>query len=113
MMPSSSCQAARIPLRRTRRWWNLSRKMQQPIRPLTPTLGAEIAGIDLCAALDSTEINKIRQALLDHQVLFFRDQKLTPEQQLRFSEYFGPVMIPTIDTISTAQPVPSGLISLS
>ena len=74
------------------------------IRPLNPTIGAEVAGVDLSAPLDAETIADIRQALLDHLVLFFRDQELTPEQHFRFSEYFAPVMIPTIDTISTEQP---------
>jgi taurine dioxygenase len=74
------------------------------IRSLTPTIGARVEGVDLSASLDMSQIAEIRQALLDHQVLFFRDQELTPEQQLRFSESFGPVMIPTIDTTSTGLP---------
>lgn len=74
------------------------------IRPVTPTIGAEVEGVDLSAPLDARVVAEIRKALLDHLVLFFRDQEMTPEQQLRFSEFFGPVMIPTIDTLSTAQP---------
>lgn len=74
------------------------------IHPLTPTLGAEVAGVDLSAPLDASVVADLRKALLDHLVLFFRNQALTPEQQLRFSEYFGPVMIPTIDTTSAALP---------
>ncbi len=82
----------------------MGRTTKLSIRPITPTIGAEVEGVDLTAPLDASQVTDIRQALLDHLVLFFRDQKMTPEQQLRFSEYFGPVMIPTIDTISTALP---------
>jgi taurine dioxygenase len=74
------------------------------IRPLNPTIGAEVAGVDLAAPLEASTVAALRQALLDHLVLFFRDQPMTPEEQFRFSEYFAPVMIPTIDTISTEQP---------
>ena len=74
------------------------------IRPITPTIGAEVEGVDLTAPLEPDEVAAIRQALLDHPVLFFRDQAMSPAQQLRFSEYFGPVMIPTIDTTSTSEP---------
>lgn len=74
------------------------------IQKLTPTIGARVEGIDLSIPLDKSQVAEIRQALLDHQVLFFRDQALTPEQQLRFSEFFGPVMMPTIDTTSTGLP---------
>lgn len=74
------------------------------IHPLCPTLGAVVEGVDLCAPLEPETVAAIRRALLDHLVLFFRDQPMTPEAQFRFSEYFAPVMIPTIDTISTEQP---------
>ena len=74
------------------------------VSPVAGAIGAEIAGVDLSQDLSDDTVGTIRQALLDHLVIFFRDQEMTPEQQLRFSEYFGPVMIPTIDTISTTLP---------
>ena len=43
-------------------------------------LGAEIASVDLSRPLSDEVIGEIRQALLDHQVIFFRDQHLTSEQ---------------------------------
>src|SRR5216684_2621852 len=52
-------------------------------------LGAEISGIDLARPLDDAVIAEIRRALLDHQVIFFRDQHLTPEQHLAFGRRFG------------------------
>jgi taurine dioxygenase len=82
----------------------MGRHVPLSIRPLTPTIGAEVKGVDLSSPLDEEEIGTLRQALLDHLVLFFRDQEVGPEQQLRFSEYFGPVMIPTIDTTSSSLP---------
>jgi taurine dioxygenase len=45
------------------------------IKPLTVTIGAEIHGVDLREPLDSAETSQIRKALLDHLVVFFRDQK--------------------------------------
>ncbi len=74
------------------------------VHPLTAAVGAEVEGIDLGAHLDEPTIEAIRQALRDHLVLFFRDQDITPAQQLRFSQYFGPVMLPLIDTQSTEEP---------
>jgi taurine dioxygenase len=74
------------------------------IRPLTPTIGAEIHGVDLCEPLDADTIAAIRAALLEHLVVFFRDQEMTPAQQMRFSEYFGPVMVSIIDTKQTEVP---------
>jgi len=64
------------------------------IRPLTPTVGAEIAGVDLRRRLSHEEVDAIEEALLAHGVVFFRDQDITPEQQLAFARQMGPVSIP-------------------
>ncbi|HUT48233.1 MAG TPA: TauD/TfdA family dioxygenase [Alphaproteobacteria bacterium] len=52
-------------------------------------LGAEIGGVDLAGPLDDATIAAIRQALLDHLVIFFRDQTITPAQHLAFARRFG------------------------
>ncbi|MGB3736792.1 MAG: TauD/TfdA family dioxygenase [Ilumatobacter sp.] len=59
------------------------------IQPQSPTIGAEIGGIDLSQNLSDATISEIRQALLDWKVLFFRDQDITTEQHLAFSSRFG------------------------
>lgn len=59
------------------------------IIPTNPTLGAEIRGVDLGGALDEATVTTIRQALLDHLVLFFRNQPLDHDQHIRFGRYFG------------------------
>lgn len=59
------------------------------IHPLAGTLGAEIIGVDLSQPLDDQIIAEIRQALLDNLVIFFRDQNITPEQQIGFGRRFG------------------------
>ena len=59
------------------------------VRPLTGAMGAELSGIDLSQPLDNKVLAAIRQAWLDHHVLFFRDQKLTPDQHVKFSSHFG------------------------
>ena len=59
------------------------------IKPLTPVIGAEMLGIDLCGQLSDDDIDMIREALNVHQVLFFRDQPLTPDQHLAFGRRFG------------------------
>ncbi len=64
------------------------------IRPLTPNVGAEIAGIDLRRALSHEQVDAVEEALLAHGVVFFRDQDITPEQQLSFARQMGPVSIP-------------------
>ena len=67
---------------------------QIAIRPLTPTVGAEIVGIDLSQRLSHEEVDAIEEALLAHGVVFFRGQDITPEQQLAFARQMGPVSIP-------------------
>ena len=44
----------------------MGRTTKLSIRPITPTIGAEVEGVDLTAALDASEVADIRQALLDH-----------------------------------------------
>jgi len=58
-------------------------------RPLGPALGAEIGGVDLSEELPDAVIGEIRQALLEHLVVFFRNQDITPEQHLAFARRFG------------------------
>ena len=60
---------------------------------LSDALGAEITGIDLAAALDEDGFDEITRAFLAHQVLVFRDQSLTPEEQIAFSRRFGELVI--------------------
>ncbi len=59
--------------------------------PIAGSLGAEICGVSLAEDLSEETIAAIRQALLDHLVIFFRDQELTPEQQIAFARRFGPL----------------------
>jgi taurine dioxygenase len=62
------------------------------IEPLSPNIGAEIHGVDL-ARLDDVTFDRIHDAFLRHQVLFFRDQELTREQHLAFGRRFGELHI--------------------
>lgn len=59
------------------------------IERFTPNLGATVSGIDLSQGIDDDLAAALRQALLDHAVLFFREQTLTPAQYLAFGELFG------------------------
>lgn len=59
------------------------------IRPVTGGIGAEIGGVDISQELSDGTIAEIRQALLDHLVIFLRDQEITPAQQLAFVSRFG------------------------
>ena len=63
------------------------------VAPLTPAIGAEIAGVDLREEQDDAVIAEIRAALLAHKVIFFRDQFLTPAQHIAFARRFGALEI--------------------
>ena len=55
------------------------------------SLGAEVTGVDLSEDLAEEVMGEIRSALLDHLVIFFRDQRLTPETQLAFARRWGEI----------------------
>ncbi len=62
------------------------------IHPVSGAVGAEITGVDLATGLDDQTLGMLRQAWLDHLVLFFRDQPLTPAQFLAFARRFGTII---------------------
>jgi taurine dioxygenase len=62
------------------------------VRRVAGALGAELHGVDLAQDLDDDVIGEIRQAWLDNLVVFFRDQKITPAQQLAFARRLGEPM---------------------
>ena len=59
------------------------------IRPCDAPLGAEIIGVDLAQAIDAETFTHIEQAYAEYGVIFFRDQHLSPEQHLAFTQRFG------------------------
>ena len=61
------------------------------VEPYTPTIGAVIHDLDLRQPLDAATQAELRQALAVHEVLFFRDQHITPQQQVDFTRSFGNV----------------------
>jgi taurine dioxygenase len=63
------------------------------LRPLCPTLGVEILGVDLAEPLSDPDFDRIYDAFLDHQMLLFRDQHLQPGDQVVFARRFGPVQV--------------------
>lgn len=58
------------------------------LRPVTPTIGAEVHGVDL-GALDDATFRAIKNALVQYQVLFFRDQDISVEAHKAFGARFG------------------------
>ena len=63
------------------------------VEPLSTWLGAEVAGVDLAAPVADETFGEIRRAFGEYGVVFFRDQRLTPEQHLAFAERFAPIDI--------------------
>jgi taurine dioxygenase len=62
------------------------------ITPLTPTIGAEVSGVDLSRPLTAETREAIAMALSEHQALVFHDQSFTPDQYLQAASIFGPPM---------------------
>ncbi|WP_322034145.1 TauD/TfdA family dioxygenase [Paraburkholderia sp. J76] len=72
------------------------------ILPLDAPLGAEVVGLDLAQPLSSDDFARIHRAHLDHHVLVFRDQRITPAQQVEFSRRFGPLQIHVLNQFALA-----------
>jgi taurine dioxygenase len=68
------------------------------VRPLTAAIGAEVSGVDLRQELPDVTVAAIRQAFLDHLVVFFRGQALTDEEHLAVALRFGPLSVPPLAT---------------
>jgi len=78
--------------------------MSIEIMPCTSVIGAEVCGVDLHRPLSDGEVRTIRQALLDHLVLFFRDQHINDEDQVEFALNFGELYISPFTTIDQEVP---------
>ena len=71
------------------------------VHPISGALGAEIKGVNIARPLKHEVVLEIRQALLDHLVIFFQNQELTPQEQLAFSRQFGqPMEYPQLKGLS-------------
>ncbi|CAN7644029.1 TauD/TfdA family dioxygenase [Variovorax sp. LjRoot84] len=63
------------------------------VRPFDAPVGAEIVGLDIGRPINEADFRRIHRAHLDHHVLVFRDQQITPDQHIAFSRRFGPLEI--------------------
>lgn len=61
------------------------------VKLMAGALGAEISGIDLTGELDQAAYQSIRELLVEHEVIFFRDQDISPARQKALAESFGPL----------------------
>ncbi|MDA8455467.1 TauD/TfdA family dioxygenase [Acidovorax sp. GBBC 3334] len=73
------------------------------IRPLPgAALGAEVLGLDLSRPLGDADFTRLHRAHLDHHVVVFRDQRITPHQHVGFSRRFGPLQIHVLKNFQLA-----------
>jgi taurine dioxygenase len=71
------------------------------VRPIAGAMGAEISGVDIGKGLDAETVAEVRKALLEHLVIFLRDQNITMDAYLAFAQAFGtPVQYPLLPGIS-------------
>jgi len=63
------------------------------VDPLSPIIGAEVSGVDISKPLDKDVLEEVNRALLDHQVIFFRDQEMSLERHKAFGRNFGSLHI--------------------
>ncbi|MET0541508.1 MAG: TauD/TfdA family dioxygenase [Variovorax sp.] len=63
------------------------------IRPFDAPVGAEIVGLDISRPINAADFARIHRAHLDHHVVVFRDQQVSPQAHVDFSRRFGPLEI--------------------
>ena len=63
------------------------------VRPFNAPVGAEILGLDIAKPINDEDFARIHRAHLDHHVLVFRNQQITPAEHIEFSRRFGPLEI--------------------
>ncbi|WP_437682544.1 TauD/TfdA dioxygenase family protein [Sorangium sp. So ce131] len=83
------------------------------VRPHTPILGATVTGLDLSRDIDTATAARLRQALRERGVLFFRDQRLNPRRFLEVAGLFGEPLrhnpyIPSVEEHSGVEIIESG-----
>jgi taurine dioxygenase len=61
------------------------------VTPTSPHIGAEIGRIDLTRPLSNKQVEELHDAFARYLVIFFRDQKISFEDQIRLAGYFGPL----------------------
>jgi len=74
------------------------------VQRLNPALGATVGNVGISDGLGDRTIDEIRAALLDHLVLVFRNQDLTPETHIAFAKRFGEIKHPPVATAHGGPP---------
>ena len=63
------------------------------IEPMSTAVGANVSGVDLRHPLPNDKLTILREALGEYGVVFFRDQDLSPEEEIAFAEQWGKINI--------------------
>ena len=63
------------------------------VKPISPIIGAEIGGVELSQPMGNQIFQEVHDALMRHQVIFFRDQKMTLDEHKAFGRQFGELHI--------------------
>jgi len=63
------------------------------VTPLSPAVGAIVGGVDIANGVDDEQFAQIRQAYIDHGVIFFRDQHLTEAQHIEWAERWSEINV--------------------
>ncbi len=74
----------------------------RPVAEAAGPLGAEVLGLDLAQPLHADDFARLHRAHLHHHVLVFRNQRITPRQQVDFSRRFGPLQIHVLKNFQLA-----------
>ena len=61
------------------------------VAPSSPHIGAEIGNVDLTKPLPNKQVEELHRAFTQYQVIFFRDQKISFDDQIRLGSYFGKI----------------------
>ncbi|MGJ7544370.1 TauD/TfdA dioxygenase family protein [Variovorax sp. LT1R16] len=63
------------------------------VRPFDAPVGAEVVGLDIAKPINAADFARLHRAHLDHHVVVFRDQRVSPDDHVAFSRRFGPLQI--------------------
>ena len=83
------------------------------VRPITPTIGAIVTGLDLRESLAPQTVREIRQAVLDHGILFLREQDITREDMAAFMSCFGTPCVDPFSVVTEQLPPEATVIDMT
>src|SRR3954463_15371543 len=77
---------------------------QVRVKKIAPYLGAEVRGVDLAGAISDADFQIIHDAFIKHEVLVFRNQKLTVDEYMAFARRFGELSVHPFSTSLAKHP---------